>query len=121
MFFEFLAAVISLDVNWLAGLLTSNFHYLFFFAAIGFFFWGPSTKKAIISTGLITLVCWIWVDFQTVSGWAILVGGFLSIYYITKLAVLTFADDVPFLKNNLIIVTEIHGIVLIIGYNLFLR
>ena len=121
MFFEFLAAVISLDVNWIAGLLFNNLHYLFFFAALAFFLWGPSTKKAVISTGLIILVCWIWVDFQTVSGWTILVGGFLSLYYITKIAVLTFADDIPFLKKNLIIVTEIHGLALIIGYNLFLR
>ena len=121
MFFEFLAAVISLDVNWLVGLLFNNFHYLFFFAALAFFFWGPSTKKAAISTGLIILVAWSWIDFQTVTGCVILAGGFLSLYYITKIAVLTFADDVPFLKNNLVIVTEIHGLALIIGYNFFLR
>ena len=121
MFFDFLAAAVSLDVNWLAGLLFNNLHYLFFFAAFAFFFWGPSTKKAIISTGLVILVCWIWIDFQTVSGWAILAGGFLSLYYITKLVVLTFADDIPLLKNNLVIVSEIQALVLIIGYNLFLR
>jgi len=119
MFFEFLAAVISLDVNWLAGLLFNNLHYLFFFAAAAFFFWGPSTKKTVISMALLISVIWIWVDFDMISGWAVLVGAFLSIYYITKIVVLTFAEDVPFLRNNLVIVTEVHFLGLVVAYNLF--
>ena len=121
MFFEFLSAVVSLDVNWLAGLLFNNFHYLFFFAAIAFFFWGPSVKKTAISMALLIPVIWVWIDFDLMSGWVIFVGSFLSLYYITKIAVLTFADDVPFLKNNLVIISEIQCVTLVIGYNLFLR
>ncbi len=121
MFFEFLAAAISLDLNWIAGLVFNNLHYLFFFAAFAFFFWGPSTKKWAVSIILLIPTIWLWVDFSTLSGWVIMGGAFLSIYYITKIVVLTFANDVPLLKNNLIIVTEVHGLALIIGYNLFLR
>jgi hypothetical protein len=121
MFFEFIQAVLTLDLNWLATLFFSNFHYLFFFAMFCFFFWGPSTKKVVVSTLLLIPTIWLWVDFDMISGWAILVGGFLSVYYITKLVVLTFANDIPFLKNNLIIVAEVHGVGLIVLYNLFLR
>jgi len=121
MFFEFLNAVITLDFAWIAGLFFSNLHYLFFFAIFCFFFWGPSTKKAVISMALLIPTIWLWVDFSTISGWVILAGGFLSIYYITKIFILTFANDIPALKNNLIIVSEVHGVALIIIYNLFLR
>ena len=121
MFFEFVNAVISLDLTWLASLFFNNLHYLFAFAALCFFFWGPSTRKVAIALALFIPTVWIWVDFQTVSGWAILAGGFLSVYYITKFTVLTFAEDIPFLKNNLVIISELHGIGLIIFYNIFLR
>lgn len=121
MFFEFLNAAISLDVNWLAGLLFNNFHYLFAFAAICFFFWGPSTKKVAISVFLFCLVAWTWVDFELMSGWILFGGAFLSIYYITKFAILTFAEEVPALRNNMVVISEAQAIGLIIIYNLFLR
>ncbi len=121
MFFEFLNALVNFDFVWIAGLLFSNFHYVFFFACVCFFFWGPSTKKTIISMAIIIPTMWLWADFDSISGWAIFVGSFLSIFYITKFAVLTYANDVPFLKNNLIFINEIQGLGLLIFYNLFLR
>lgn len=121
MFFEFLNAAISLDLNWLAGLFFSNFHYLFLFAAICFFFFGPSTKKAVIATALFCPLAWVWVDFELMSGWLLFVGGFLGIYYITKVVVLAFAEDVPALRNHLVIVSEMQFVALFLFYNLFLR
>lgn len=121
MFFEFLNAVISLDVNWLAWLFFANLHYLFLFVAVGFFFFGPKMRKAAISALLLAFSAWALVDFQNISGWAILVGGFLAIFYITKIAVLTFAEDVPYLKKHLVLVSELHFVSILIFYNLFLR
>ena len=121
MFFEFLTALINLDLNWLVMLFFSNLHYLFLFAIICFFYWGPSTKKIVISMAIIIPTMWLWADFDSLSGWAIFIGSFLSIFYITKFAVLTFANDVPFLKENLIIINEIQGLGLLVFYNLFLR
>lgn len=98
MFFEFLNAVLNLDLNWLAMVFFSNLHYLFLFAMICFYYWGPSVKKAVVAMGLLILVCWTWVDFEMMSGWLLFVGGFLSIYYITKLMVVAFAEDMPSLR-----------------------
>jgi len=121
MFFEFLNAVISLDVSWLATVLFSNFHYLFLYAIICYFFFGPGLKKTAVSTLLFIPLAWIWVDFEMMSGMLLFVGGFLGIYYITKFIVLAFAEDVPALKNHLVIVSEVQFVALFLIYNFVLR
>ena len=120
MFFEFLAAVISLDVNWLAGLLFSNLHYLFVFGAIGFFFWGNSVKKMAVIAVMFPILMWTWVDFEILSGWIWAVPAFMAIYYISKIAVLTWAEDTPQLKSKLVIISEIQALALIAIFNLFI-
>lgn len=120
MFFEFLNAVITLDLNWLAWLFFSNFHYLFLFVLICFFFFGPSIKKVVIATALFCPLAWVWVDFEMMSGWFLFVGGFLGIYYITKMVVLMFAEDVPALRKHLVIISELQFVVLFLAYNLIL-
>ncbi len=121
MFLEFLNAVISLDLNWLAGLFFSNFHYLFAFGAICFFFFGPSTKKAIIATAMICVIAWSWVDFELISGWGLFLASFLSIYYISKVAVNVFAEDLPGLKKHMDLVNEAQFILLFVFFNLLMR
>ena len=63
---------------------------------------------------------WAWVDFEIFSGWIWAVPTFFGIYYITKIAVLAFAEDTPQLKSKLVIISEIQAIALIAIYNLFL-
>lgn len=121
MFFEFLNAVITLDLGWLVGLFVNNFHYLFFFAMICFFFFGPSIKKTIIATAMICVVAWMWVDFEIMSGWGLFLASFLGIYYITKIAVNIFAEDIPSLKNHMVLVNEVQFIALFVFFNLFMR
>lgn len=120
MFFEFLQAVATLDLNWLAWLLFSNLHYLFLFGVLCFFFWGPSVRKAAIATIILSITAWIWYDFQTFSGWAWALPVFLGIYYITKVGVVAFAEDMPQLKKHLVLVQEIHFVGLFVVFNLFM-
>lgn len=120
MFFEFLNALLNLDLNWLAGLFFSNLHYLFFFVMICFYYWGPSLKKVVVAAFLLVLVAWTWVDFELLSGWVLFVGGFLSIYYITKIMVVAFAEDMPQLKDHLVLVNELQFLALFLAYNLFM-
>ncbi len=121
MFFEFLKAVITLDLDWFVWVFCNNLHYLFLLTALCFFFFGPKVKKTAVATFLVCLMAWYWVDFELLSGWLLFVGGFLALYYITKIAVLTFANDIPVLKNNLVIVSEAQFLSILIIYNFALR
>ncbi len=120
MFFEFLNAVITLDLNWLVTVFSSNFHYLFLFAMLCFFFWGPSVKKTVIATIVLFTAAWIWFDFQIFTGWAWAVPVFLAIYYITKIGIVTFAEDMPQLRKHLVLIQELHFVGLFVVFNLFL-
>ncbi len=121
MFFEFVQAVLTFDLNWLATLLFSNFHYLFAFVAACFFFWNGNVKKTIVAFFLLSIVIWAAGDFSTVSGWMWAVGGFFSIYYISKVAVMAFAETVPQLRRHLVFVSAAQFWILFIIYNMFLR
>jgi len=121
MFFEFMSRLLSFDLIWIAGLIFGNLHYVFLFAAVCFFFFGPNIKKTVVSVILLSLVAWTWVDFELMSGWLLFVGGFLSIYYLTKIIVVIFANDVPALKNHLVIINELQFLAILLIYNFFLR
>ncbi len=121
MFFNFLNAVLGFDIAWFVWLIEHNLFYVFAFITLCFFFWGNSMKKAVIVTVLLSIVAWAWVDFELISGWVLFAGGFLSIYYVTKMVIMVFAESMPSLKNKLILVSEIQFFALLIIYNLFLR
>ncbi|MAG21877.1 MAG: hypothetical protein CL943_01045 [Candidatus Diapherotrites archaeon] len=121
MFFDFVNAVINLDFGWFVWLVSANIFWLFAFIALCFFFWDGKTNKTIAGLFLLSVVAWTWIDFELMSGWILFVGGFLSVYYITKVAILTFAENTPSLQNKLIIVSEIRFLALLLIYNLFMR
>ncbi|MBN1940712.1 MAG: hypothetical protein JW772_00860 [Candidatus Diapherotrites archaeon] len=119
MLFEFFHSLMSLDINWFVTLIGNNLIWLFMFTALIFFFFNG--KKVVAGVIVFSLVAWAWMDFETYGGIVIFAGGFLAIYYITKLAVLMFAENTPELSSKLIWITEIHGILLIVAYNIFMR
>ena len=120
MFFEFLNAAITLDLSWLATLVLTNLHYLFLIGILCFFFWGPSTKKVVISTILLSVVLWTWADLEFFSGWAWALPLFLGIYYISKLAIVAFAENTPGLSKHLVLIQEVHFIGLFAVFNIFI-
>ena len=121
MFFDFLDALLSANVGWFTWLLIHNVFWVFAFLALGFFFWEGNMRKVIPAFFLLGIVAWTWVDFELKSGWVLFVGGFLAVYYITKIAVLAFAEDTPSLQKRLIIVSELQFLLLVVIYNLFMR
>lgn len=120
MFFQFLEALLSLDLGWFVWLVEHNIIWAFAFFALCFFFWEGNLKKAGSAFLLLILVAWIWVDMESISGLTLFVGGFLSVYYITKVAVLVFAQDHPTLKKHLVLVGEIQFVVVLLAYNIFM-
>lgn len=118
MFFEFASHLISLDIAWLISLIMSNLHWLFFLYALMYFF--MEGKRVWWGFLVVVFVCWIWSDWEIVSGGFLFVGGFLSLYYITKLAVLSFAENSPGLKKRLLWVSEIQFIVALLAFNVWI-
>ena len=117
MFVEALAHLFALDLGWFVSLIIGNLLLLFAFIATMYIF--LEGKKVIAGVIFLTLVLWIIADIQFVTGWLVFVGGFLSIYYITKLALLIFVEDTK-LKKWLIPVSTAHAYLIIIIYNYFM-
>jgi hypothetical protein len=120
MLFDFLNALLSLDIGWFIWMLKANIIYLFAFSAICFFFWEKNMRKVPVAVLLFIIVAWSWVTFAMISGWVFLAGSFLAINYILKIASLTVAEETPALKNKLPLVNELLFVALLIGYNLLL-
>ncbi len=120
MFFEFVNAVLTLDVDWLAWLLFANFHYLFAFAALCFFFFEGKTRAVVISFCIFCCLAWAFYDFTDTSGWLFFVGGFLALNYIMKVSLLTFSAYDPRLSKYLLVINWLSAYVLMAIYNLFL-
>ncbi len=121
MFFEFLQAVVTLDLNWLVSTVFNNLHWLFAFATVCFFFFGYGVRKLAITVSLLTLLLWAWVDFELLGGWGIFIAEFLILYYISKIALLAFVEEVPSLRKHIVAISALQGILLIVFFNLFLR
>jgi len=120
MFFEFVHAVLTLDLNWLAWLLFANLHYLFAFAALIFILFNGKTKSVLPGFIFFFLLCWAFTDFTDVSGWVFFVGGFLGLNYIAKIGSLTFAASDPKLEKYMLAVNFVITYSLWAAYNLFI-
>jgi len=119
MLFEFFYRLISLDTNWLVSLKANNLHWLFLITVLIFIFFDG--KKVVLGVIAFFLVGWAWGDFELISGLAVFAGGFLMIYYLSKIAVMIFAENQPELKNKLIWISELQFIIVFMCYNIFLR
>ncbi|MEK6973596.1 MAG: hypothetical protein AABW72_06205 [archaeon] len=118
MLIEFLYHLMALDIAWIFGLIINNLQFLFIFIAIIFVF--ANGQKLIAGTIALILMLWILNDVGNIFQWATFVGGFLSIHYMVKIAVLAFAEDDPKLSSRLIWVNEISSYCVWIYYNFFM-
>ncbi len=119
MFLNFLTHLLNFDIPWLVALVMNNLPFLFMFAAIVYFFF--EGKKLVLGVILLSLVVWVWQDFTNASGTVLFVASFLMLHYITRLAVVAFAESVPSLKGRLVLVLQLQVIALFVFFNLFLR
>lgn len=118
MLVEFLSHLLALDIAWIVALIVDNLFFLFAFSALMYYF--MNGKRMFVGFLVITLLMWVWLDMEHAASMVLFAGGFLSLYYLTKVAVIAAAENSKALKNKLIIVGEIQAVALIIIYNLFM-
>ncbi len=118
MLVEFLAHLVEFDFIWIVGLIMGNLHWLFAFAAAAYIFF--DCKRLVMPFILVVGICWTAGDFSAASGWTWTVPVFLGIFYISRIAVLTFCVEIKSLKNILPVVNIVHFFTVYIIFNLFI-
>ncbi|MFH1544570.1 MAG: hypothetical protein ABIE23_00545 [archaeon] len=116
--FEFLQAIMNFDVGWVINIIMSNILWTFiFFMICWYFFPGWKSIKFFI---IFSVTVWFILDFYNSIDIAILAGGFLFIYYISKMIIFAFAEQVEGLKDKLPLLSEIQFVIMIIAFNFFM-
>ena len=120
MFFNFIQHLMTFDLGWFISLLTNNLFLLFGLMAAGYYL--SEGKKMLFTFGLLVFAIWIEMDFLGYTGW-VLYGSlaYLSLLYITRMALLTFTESVPKLSKHLPIITLVHAALMLAIYNIFIR
>ncbi len=118
MFLEALTHALTLDLFWFIDLIMNNLFWLFSLLAVMYFL--TDGKKAVLGFVIIIFDLWIIRDFELISGAVIFSGGFLAIYYISKLAFLTVIENSKRFNKHIIIASTMHAWAVIFIYNIFL-
>ena len=117
MFLEFAYNMLNLNFVWIFDVIMNNLHYLFGFALLMYYF--TDGKNAFRGFVILVFEIWAVLGWIDVFGWVGLVGGFLAINYIVKVALLTFIMDDPKLAPKLFWVNEIAAFTVWALYNFY--
>lgn len=118
MLFSFLQHLFALDLPWFAGLVMGNLFFLFAFCALAHFLFGRG--KMLKGLVLISLMLWSQIEMTNIFGLVWAVGGFLMLNYMSRVAIVLFAENTKQLKSRLVIVMFFQFYVLVAVYNLIL-
>ena len=118
MFVEFLYHLLLLDIAWILGFFLDNLVWAFALAAISYTLFGG--KQFFYGLAVLTLVLWIDASFETLTGWTIFAGGFMTIYFLSSFFLMTFAYWQFKTTKAIIYAESLWFYVSLIGYNLFL-
>ena len=118
MFFEMAQHLLSLAIGWFADLLMGNLFWVFAFIAIMYFF--TEGRKVPLAAAILVVDIFALTAMTDMSGMIFLSGGFLGIYYITKIIFLKLVEDSKSFRRWMIPASAIHGLVLIVIYNWFM-
>lgn len=118
MFFEITQHALALDIAWFAELLLDNLFWVFALIALMYFF--TDGRRVIWASVLVMFDIFTVTAMTDMSGMIFLSGGFLGIYYITKIIFLKLVEDSKSFKRWIIPASALHGFVLIIIYNAFM-
>lgn len=116
MLVNFLTHLLALDIGWFIGLIAGNLFLLFGFLMLAHIF---SPKRWIAFFFVFTFVVWGWTDIATITGWSILLAGFLLLSYFKTLAAVALVENSPLPPNYVIIVSEIAFVILFVWYGIF--
>ena len=118
MIIEAFTHAFALDLGWFIGMLLGNLHWLFVLIACVFIF--MDGKKYVLGFLWLVLILWAFLDFEKMSDWVVFVGGFLIIYYVSKLALLKFAEDNKVLEKWLVPLSTAQGYIVMVLYNIYM-
>ena len=96
---EFIAKIISLDLQWFVELAMNNLVFLFMFLAFTFVFSEMKFSPKIFVVFTIAIIAF--EEFLAEIGVFYLVGGFLFLYYVSTIALLAFTETIPALKGRI--------------------
>src|SRR3989344_5311586 len=99
MLFDAIAATLTLNLNWWVWIIMNNLFWLVGFMAAAYFFYG--SKKTFSGFIMITFLTWTVIEFNVYSGWVWNIAFFLALYYITRLALLGFIENVPGMQKKI--------------------
>mgnify|MGYP001612713284 CR=1 FL=1 len=118
-FFNALQAFVNLDVVFFVNIIMQNLFWVFaFYIMVHIFFEGKNTVYWFVFW---SLVLWAILDWQDLTGFVFTAGAFLFLYYLSKIALLAFAESVPSLKRYLVVLSTISAYILIVVYAFFLK
>jgi len=117
-FFEALQALLSLDSGFFASIVSTNILWVFIWFAVVFFLFDG--KRTVYFFVLFSVLFWAFFDFALLTGLTFVTATFLLLNYLSKLAVIAWAENTPSLKNNIVFVSEFVFFSLLLFYTFFL-
>ncbi len=118
-FFEAVQALFSLDWGFFVDIFLNNLLWVFMFAALLYYF--MEGKHLLYYFILVSVLMWAYIDFESITGFVWSAAPFLLTYYITKLAVLAWAEKSPAMKKNLVLISEVQFLSLLLIYTFFIK
>jgi len=118
-FFEALAALAGLDFTFFIDVVMGNLLWVFMFFVLVYFFFDK--KNTIYYFLLWAVLLWAFLDFESLTSMTFRTGPFLMLYYLTKLALLSWAENSPRFKNKLLWVSETQFLLLLFIFTFFLE
>ena len=114
-FFEAVHALLSLDFGFFIDVVMNNLLWVAIFAAmIHFFFDG---KRLVYWFTLWGIDLWAIISWEQFTGMAFSGASFLMVYYISKLAVLSIAENTPSLKKYMVVISTVQAYTMIILFS----
>ena len=97
----------------------ANLMWVFIFATLAYYI----VRKDLLILGVPIMAVYIWASIQWADalGFVLLVGGFLSVSYILRIAIIAFAESVPSLKSRVPLMLFLSFILILFVYNIFMR
>ena len=118
MLIEAFTHLVAIDIDWFISVLMGNLHFVFvLIAAQIMFFEGKHTLRGFF---WIVIILWALADLEPIANLTVFVGGFLTLMYLTKLAVLTISEDSNLFKKYFVPISSIQAYVVLLVYNWFL-
>lgn len=114
---DLISAIVSLDIGWFIHAFMDNLLWVFIFILMATLF-APG-KKALVYFFIASFCVLVGIAWTASVGWLYLVGLFFFLNYISRVAILVFAENVKGLENYLPFIAVIQFVVVLFIFNMF--